>query len=222
VAESILAESMKRSAGEAIRLAEKVMKRFYSQAEGQAERLPWHRDTPSRVLASAVAGRHRRGRALDVGCGAGVFTVWLAERGLEVTGLDLFAEAVAMARSLAERKEATVELINADLFGYAPDRPFDLVYDSGCLHSLVGGDAQAYRGQLLKWLAPEADYVLEHWGQRHALDWRPIGPRRRSQATIERTFAPELKLLETELTDFAAPLPFGPRVRGIGYWFCRK
>jgi hypothetical protein len=73
----------------------------------------------------------------------------------------------------------------------------------------------------LRWLAPDGDYVLEHWGKKHVLDWRPIGPRRRSQATIERIFAPELNLLETEVTDFAAPLPFGPTVRGIGYWFRR-
>src|SRR5262245_23546854 len=202
-------------------MAEKVMKRFYRQAEGQADRLPWHRDSPGRMLVSAVAARHGRGRALDLGCGAGVFTVWLAERVLEVTGLDLFPEAVAMARSLADRKGAKVQLVNTDLFSYAPDHRFDLVFDSGCLHSLVGGDAPSYRALLFEWLAPGADYVLEHWGKRHAFDWRPIGPRRRSQATIERMFAPELKLRETEVTDFAAPLPFGPRVRGIGYWFRR-
>jgi hypothetical protein len=100
-----------------------------------------------------------------------------------------------------------------------PARPFELVFDSGCLHSLVGGSPAAYRAKLLEWLAPGGQFVLEHWGKRHALDWRPIGPRRRSQATIEKLFAPELKLLETEVTDFAAPLPFGPTVRGIGYRF---
>lgn len=93
--------------------------------------------------------------------------------------------------------------------------------DSGCLHSLVGGDPARYRGQLLRWLAPDSDYVLEHWGKRHAFDWRPIGPRRRTQAQIEHMFAPELKLRETEVTDFAAPLPFGPTVRGVGCWFRR-
>jgi SAM-dependent methyltransferase len=204
-----------------VTIAERVMKRFYRQAKDHPERLPWHRDSPSRLLASAVTARQGKGRALDVGCGAGVFTVWLADRGLEVTGIDLFPEAITMARSLAQKHGAKVELVATDLFSYTPDRPFDLVFDSGCLHSLVGGDTGLYRRQLLQWLAPGADYVLEHWGKRHALDWRPIGPRRRSQAKIERMFAPELKLLETEVTDFAARLPFGPLVRGVGYWFRR-
>lgn len=93
--------------------------------------------------------------------------------------------------------------------------------DSGCLHSLVGGDVQAYKRQLLVWLAPGGDYVLGHWGKRHALDWRPMGPRRRSASEIERRFAPELGLRDSEVTDFPVPLPFGPVVRGIGYWFRR-
>jgi len=111
-------------------MAEKVMRRFYRQAADHPERLPWHRESPARVLASAVTARQGKGRALDVGCGAGVFTVWLAERGLEVTGIDLFPEAITMARSLAHKKGAKVELVEADLFSYTPDRPFDLIFDS--------------------------------------------------------------------------------------------
>ena len=202
-------------------IAANVMRNFYRRAAGDAQRLPWHRDEPGRLLASAVAARDARGRALDVGCGAGVLSVWLAQQGLRVTGIDLFPEAIAMARSHAEKAGAEIELVTGDLFAFTPSERFDLVYDSGCMHSLVGGDVDAYKRRLLAWLHRGGDFVLEHWGKRHALDWRPIGPRRRSQATIERIFAPEFQLRESEVTDFAAPLPFGPTVRGIGYWFRR-
>ena len=200
-------------------IAKGVMQSFYRRAEGRAERLPWHRESPSHVLESAVAACTRPARALDLGCGAGVLTLWLADKGLEVTGIDILPEAIAMARSLADERRADGAFLTADLLSYAPERPFDLVYDSGCLHSLVGGNAALYKDRLLGLLAPGGSFVLEHWGKRHAFDWRPIGPRRRSQTTIERTFRPELQLIETDVTDFAAPLPFGPTVRGIGYWF---
>ena len=150
-----------------------------------------------------------------------MLTLWLSEKGLEVNGIDILPEAITMARSLAEQRRAEIEFGTADLFSYAPERPFDLVYDSGCLHSLVGGNTALYKDKLLGYLSPGGSFVLEHWGKRHALDWRPIGPRRRSKTTIERMFAPELQLIETEVTDFAAPLPFGPTVRGVGYWFRR-
>jgi SAM-dependent methyltransferase len=202
-------------------MAEKVMRRFYRQARGVPERLPWHREEPSPVLVSAVKARDRHGRALDVGCGAGVFSVWLGKQGMDTTGLDLFPEAIAMAEKRAADQGVDVAFVCGDLFAYAPESPFDLVFDSGCLHSLVGGSVTAYREQLLRWLAPGGDFVLEHWGTRHRLDWRPVGPRRRSQATIQRIFAPDLRLVDTHVSDFRAPLPFGPKVRAAGYRYRR-
>jgi SAM-dependent methyltransferase len=193
-----------------------VMRKFYRKAEGHPERLPWHQEQPPRILRDSVAAVGR-GRALDVGCGAGVFSVWLAGQGMDVTGIDLFPEATAMGEARAKEHGVRVSFVTGDLFEYAPPQPFDLVHDSGCLHSLVGGNVQKYKQQLLRWLAPRGEYVLGHWGKRHALDWRPIGPRRRSEAEIAKIFGPELKIVATAVEDFETPLPFGPVVRGVGY-----
>lgn len=37
-------------------------------------------------------------KALDLGCGTGIFTIWLAKQGLDVTGIDLSSEMLAKAR----------------------------------------------------------------------------------------------------------------------------
>lgn len=198
-------------------IAAKVMRKFYRQADGNPEKLPWHNETPSAVLIAAVKAHGGRGRALDVGCGAGTFSVWLAQQGMAVTGIDLFPEAIEMARASAAKNGVQVDFVVGDLFAFTPSESFDVVFDSGCLHALVGGNVERYKRKVLEWLAPTGDFVLLHWGKRHAFDWRPIGPRRRTEAEIARIFAPELKIVETEVTDFAAPLPFGPMVRGIGY-----
>lgn len=199
-----------------------VMGKFYRNAEGNPERLPWHQEEPPALLEAAVNLRPRPARALDVGCGAGVFSVWMAGQGLQVTGIDLFPEAIAMAEARAKERGVEVTFLATDLLEYEPERPFDIVFDSGCLHALVGGNADAYKRQLLLWLARGGDYVLGHWGKRHALDWRPIGPRRRSEKTISRIFQPELALRETDVTTIPAPFPFGPKVRGVAYWYRRK
>lgn len=200
-------------------IAKAVMRKFYRKAEGHPEKLPWHQEQPPKILVDAVAAAGR-GRALDVGCGAGVFSVWLAEQGMDVTGIDLFPEAIAMGEARAKEHGVRVNFITGDLFEFQA-QPFDLVYDSGCLHALVGGNVDRYKRQLLRWLAPGGTYILGHWGKRHPLDWRPIGPRRRSEKTIAKIFAPELKIVETEVADFETPLPFGPVVRGIGYRITR-
>lgn len=202
-----------------VSMAKLVMRRFYRQAQGDPTRLPWHRDEPDAMLRAAVDALGGTGCALDVGCGSGEFAIWLAQQGMTVTGIDVIPEAIPMARALAENNDASVELITTDLFTYEPDKPFHLVHDSGCLHSLIGGDTRAYKRQLLTWLAPGGYFVLGHWGKLHPWDWRPIGPRRRSQKTIEQLFAPELELLDTEVVDGDVPLPFGPKVRAVGYRF---
>jgi cyclopropane fatty-acyl-phospholipid synthase-like methyltransferase len=204
------------------KLARMVMQKFYRKAAGDPALLPWHQEDPPEILLAAMVGRQSRGRALDVGCGAGVFSVLLAEQGFDTTGIDLFPEAVAMAQARADAKGVrNVQFVAGDLFAFKPAQPFDLVFDSGCLHALVGGNVAAYKRALLTWLAPKGDYILGHWGKRHAFDWHPIGPRRRSQATIENLFQPELRLRDVHIKDFEAPRPFGPVVRGIGYWFIR-
>lgn len=47
------------------------------------------------------------GQALDLACGLGRGTVWLAQRGLKVWGLDVSAVAIDQARDLAERNGVT-------------------------------------------------------------------------------------------------------------------
>src|SRR5688572_21343180 len=131
-----------------------VMQKFYRKAEGRPEKLPWHSEEPGRVLVDAVRARGGRGRALDLGCGGGVFSAWLAEQGMEATALELFPKAIAMAPDRAASRGVTVERVFADLFAYAPAQKFDLVLDSGCLHSLVGGDVRAYKEKLVGWLVP--------------------------------------------------------------------
>lgn len=43
------------------------------------------------------------GHAIDIACGQGLGAIWLAQRGLEVTGLDISGVAIEQARDLAHR-----------------------------------------------------------------------------------------------------------------------
>lgn len=58
---------------------------------------------PPNFLQSQIDRIPTGGRALDVACGQGHASIWLASRGLDVWGVDISAVAVTQARDLARR-----------------------------------------------------------------------------------------------------------------------
>ena len=73
------------------------------------------------------------GRALDVGCGAGGLVVALADRGWQVTGIDIADRAIEAARLILEDRGVTAELIHADAAVWRPDHRYDLIVSSFAL-----------------------------------------------------------------------------------------
>jgi SAM-dependent methyltransferase len=68
------------------------------------------------------------GRALDVGCGEGADAVWLAQRGWQVTALDVSQVALDRARTAADAAGVEVDWVHAGLVhAPLPRASFDLV-----------------------------------------------------------------------------------------------
>ncbi|MFC4427714.1 class I SAM-dependent methyltransferase [Deinococcus navajonensis] len=92
-----------------------------------ANLVEWQR----RGLLPAGGGR----TALDLGCGLGRNTRWLAAQGYQATGVDLSSYAVQEARRRSALPGASYiggDVLREPLAG----GPFDLIYDSGCFHHL--------------------------------------------------------------------------------------
>lgn len=82
-------------------------------------------------------------RVLDIGCGTGDNSIWLAARGFEVTGIDISELAIEKARRKAQESGVDGRFfvadflkneIHGDSFGFALDR--------GCFHSLDSPEEQ--------------------------------------------------------------------------------
>lgn len=105
---------------------------------------PWDTGVPPPEVVQ-FADDHPPARALDVGCGTGATSVFLAQRGWTVTGVDFVALAIWKAR----RRARHLALRPTFQVGRVPDLkgvcgPFDLAVDVGCLHTLPEGDRQRY------------------------------------------------------------------------------
>ena len=82
---------------------------------------------PNQFLAE-IADVMEPGTALDLGCGQGRNSFWLASRGFTVTGLDLSPVAIEQARAVAVEFDVDVSFESVDLTTWDPaGRVWDLV-----------------------------------------------------------------------------------------------
>lgn len=88
-------------------------------------------------LAEVVADV-RPGRALDLGCGEGADTMWLAEHGWHVVGVDISETALSRAAADAAERGLSdrVDFVQMNLSETFPQGRFDLV-SAQFLHSMV-------------------------------------------------------------------------------------
>ena len=93
----------------------------------EALRAPIDRDLTE--IAEALSP----GKALDLGCGTGQNSVWLARRGWTVTGVDVSPSALAGGRSAASAAGVRLVLDRADITVWRPTSRFDLVVSTYAL-----------------------------------------------------------------------------------------
>ncbi|MFP4476047.1 MAG: class I SAM-dependent methyltransferase [Desulfatibacillaceae bacterium] len=100
--------------------------------------------------------------ALDIGCGTGSDSVWMAEQGFAVTGIDISRTAVRMAEERAREHGVDAVFAVADALDPAtpPGAPYSFAYDRGCLHSYdFPEDRTRLAENLARWLEPGAPWL---------------------------------------------------------------
>jgi SAM-dependent methyltransferase len=125
------------------------------------ENLPWNSVTPPDALVRLVQdGKIRPCRAIDLGCGAGNYAIYLAGLGFEVTGVDSSPTAIKIAEEHAKEQGARCRFIVADLLGdlHEVTGTFDFAYDWEFLHHIFPEDREVYIRNVHRLLNPGAPY----------------------------------------------------------------
>jgi putative acetyltransferase len=139
-------------------------------AAGQS---PWIEPDP---LFIAEAVQLPPGRALDLGCGEGASSLWLAAHGWDVTAVDFAANGIAALQRLASERGVNVAGVVADILDFRAAAEFDLV-TLGYMHlepekrqKMLAAAATALKpGGVLIYLGFDRERDLSHVGFPHEL-----------------------------------------------------
>ncbi|WP_254271813.1 class I SAM-dependent methyltransferase [Haloarcula marina] len=105
----------------------------------------WDIGRPQRAFVALAEAGEIRGRVLDIGCGTGELSLYLADRGHDVLGVDFAPQAVARARQKARWRGSGAQFLVWDALAVdALSMRFDTVVDSALFHCLDDAERDRY------------------------------------------------------------------------------
>ena len=170
-----------------------------------AETLPWELGKPRKTLIDLIQnGRIQPGNALDLCCGIGTNTAYMAQNGFDVTAIDISKHALKLAMQKARKAKAEIKLVQAS-FVTLPfkDAEFDFVFDMGCFHHVEVEDRPEFIHGIRRVLKPKSKYQLTCFSDRNGPAWNHF-----TKEQIAQYFSGRFKL--TSLDHFGS-------IEGDGY-----
>lgn len=123
---------------------------------------PWDSGVPSVWLREFLEeGLVKPCCVLELGCGTGTNAIFLAERGFEVTAVDLSDEALLRARKKSEDKGLSITFHQADVTTSLDlGRQFPFVFDRGTYHSVRNLNLKGFQQTLERAVSPGGYYFV--------------------------------------------------------------
>ena len=152
---------------------------------------PWDGHPLAQSLRDLIEGSADKsalpaGTALELGCGTGDCSIYLAQHGWKVTAVDFVARALDKARAKARAAGVSVDFVRADVTRLSQagiGAAFPLIVDNGCLHNMSDGDRDAYVREITAMAAPDARLLIVAF-----VSGGRFGVRGIDHAEIERRF----------------------------------
>lgn len=177
---------------------------------------PWDVGRPDFNLIQVVSTRPIQPcKALDLGCGTGDNSIWLAQKNFEVIGID--TSEIAIRRAIEKATQANVkctfkviDFLSVEL----PESPFEFVFDRGCFHSLK---SDAERKRFVEKVAANLEKDGLWLSITGNADEKRVGPRppQLSAREIVNSVEPYFEILSLVSSHFESNSPHPPRA-----WVC--
>ena len=185
--------------------------------------IPWDRtSTPTIIKAmQAGPGMFKPGRALDLGCGSGRESLYLAQHGWQVTGVDGEQRALARAQKRATAAGATVEWVHGDVTRLREANvtgPFEFLVDSRCFHSMTDRERARYCESITEVASADAQLLMVAFGRGRGRG----GPRGADREDVEESLGARWEITWSGPADESDFCGLAPRNSTASYYLLRR
>lgn len=153
----------------------------------------WDTGTVPSQVTQLASHQGKTRNAIDLGCGTGTHSIYLAQQDFSVIGVDISPTAIQRAQQKASKAGVKPEFIVHDVTRLDfLNGPFDIALDVGCFHGMNDAGHQRYALELTRLMRPGSTLLI--WG----MDPRPLGLVNLIPDEVEKAFAPGFRLERVE------------------------
>ncbi len=146
------------------------------------KRIPWHSDKPPISLVKNM-DKVLHGSAVDLCCGAGTNSIFLAKQGFDVVGIDISKSAVKIAKRRADKERLKIDFRVGDVLKFDLDKRMDFALDRGCFHHVPPGRRMEFAMNLAGLVKPGGKFQLMAFSDRNGFE------KSLSEDDIRKTFS---------------------------------
>jgi cyclopropane fatty-acyl-phospholipid synthase-like methyltransferase len=158
---------------------------------------PWDIGRPQTEVVKLCENHELSNRVLDIGCGTGENSMYIASKGMEVVGVDFSKNAIERARKKLAGKDfanrvsfQVADALKLELSAVGGSQ-FDCILDCGLFHAFEDQDRAKYVSKLGPLLKPGGLYFMLCFSDEEPGKW---GPERIRRDEIESAFSEGWKI----------------------------
>jgi 2-polyprenyl-3-methyl-5-hydroxy-6-metoxy-1,4-benzoquinol methylase len=186
-----------------------TVKDLLNKAYAKAGAVPWDNSEPPQELIELIEqARIKPGKALDVGCGTGYYSIFLSQNGFDVTGIDISENAILEATKKAVESKSNIKFVTLDALEISSlNETYDFVLEWGLLHFIMPEFREKYVKDIAEKINKGGKYIVltfneesPEWGggkYRTGLTGTPLYYS--SIGELENLYKPYFKIIESKI-----------------------